>query len=347
MGIIGNMDGNYRVISLEGVAKKDWNEFVSDHLYGNIFQTPEMGEVYGHTKNYDPIALAVVDDYERILALMQAVVIREMGGVLGSFSARSVVRGGPLFADSEVGRRAVLSLTDEYNNIVRKRSLYSEIRNIYDMSKSMALFEQMGYIYEDHLNYLIDLDRPEEKIWMSIHRSMRKNIKKSQKKGVVIRKATSKSQVKTFYGFLEDVYRNAKIPFEDISHFEAIFDILVPRGMAAFHLAEHDGEYIGGRVTLIHKGVLYAYSVGVSNKYKRLYPNALLNWEIIRWGAENGCHTFDFGGAGKPGTYYGVREFKRQFGGELVNYGRCKKIHSPVKMKVAEMGFRVYRRLVI
>jgi lipid II:glycine glycyltransferase (peptidoglycan interpeptide bridge formation enzyme) len=341
------MDENYRVISLEGVDKKDWNEFVSDHPYCNVFQTPEMREVYERTKNYEPITLAVVDDYGGILALMLAVVIREMGGVLGSFSARSVVQGGPLFADSEVGRKAVLSLIDKYNKIVRKRALYSEIRNIYDMSKSMLLFEQMGYVYEDHLNYLVNLDRPEEKIWMSLHRSMRKNIKRSQKEGVVIQQATNKSHVKNFYGFLEDVYRNAKIPFEDMSHFEAIFDVLVPRGMAAVHLAEHDGVYIGGRVTLIYKRVMYAYSVGVPNKYKRLYPNALLNWEIMQWGLENGCHTFDFGGAGKPDKDYGVREFKRQFGGELVNYGRCKKIHSPVKMKVAEMGFEVYRRVVI
>ena len=67
----------------------------------------------------------------------------------------------------------------------------------------------------------------------------------------------------------------------------------------------------------------------------------------MRWGAENGCHTFDFGGAGKPNKEYGVREFKRQFGGALVNYGRCKKIHSPLKVKIAEKGFEVYRKMML
>lgn len=329
------------------IDHEKWSEFVYEHPHGNIFQTPEMREVYERTKNYEPITLATVDDGGEILALMQAVVIREMGGFLGSFSARSVIQGGPLFVDNSVGYRAVSLLMNEYDRIARKRALYSEIRNIYDMSEFRSLFKQMGYVYEDHLNYLVNLDRPEEEIWMSIHRSMRKNIKRSQKKGVVIREVTNKSQLKIFYGFLEDVYHNAKIPFEDMSHFEAIFDILVPRGMATFHLAEHDGEYIGGRVTLIYKGVAYAHSVGVPNKYKHLYPNALLNWKIMRWGAENGCHTFDFGGAGKPNKEYGVREFKRQFGGALVNYGRCKKIHSPLKVKIAEKGFEVYRKMML
>jgi lipid II:glycine glycyltransferase (peptidoglycan interpeptide bridge formation enzyme) len=329
------------------IDHEKWGEFVCNHPYGNIFQTPEMREVYERTRMYEPISLAIADDTGEILALIHAVVIREMDGFLGSFSARSIIHGAPLFVGGGPGRRAVSSLMNEYNKITQKRALYSEIRNIYDVSKFMPLFEQMGYIYEDHLNYLIDLNRPEEKIWMSIHRSMRKNIKRSRKEGVMIQEATNKSQIKVFYGFLEDVYRNAKIPLADMSHFEAIFDILVPRGMAAFHLAEHDGEYIGGRVTLIYKGVVYAYSVGVPNKYKRLYPNALLNWGIMRWGAENGCHTFDFGGAGKPDKDYGVREFKRQFGGKLVNYGRCEKVHSPIKMKIAEVGFEVYRKMML
>lgn len=329
------------------IGHEKWNEFVHGHPYGNIFQTPEMREVYERTKNYEPITLATVDAGGEILALMQAVVIREIGGFIGSLSARAIIHGGPLFVAGEVGRRAVSSLLDEYNRIAQKHALYSEIRNIYDMSEFMPLFDYAGYVHEDHLNYLIDLNRPEEEIWMSINRSMRKNIKRSQKRGVVIREAVDKLEIKEFYGFLQDVYRNAKIPLADLSHFEAIFDILAPRGLAVFHLAEHDGVCIGGRVTLMHKGVVYAYSVGVPNRYKRLYPNALLNWEIMRWGAGNGYHTFDFGGVGKPDKEYGVREFKRQFGGKLVNYGRCKKIHSPVKMKIAEMGFEVYRRVVI
>ena len=40
---------------------KLWSEFVLNHTHGNIFQTPEMAEVYRRTKSYEPITLAVVD----------------------------------------------------------------------------------------------------------------------------------------------------------------------------------------------------------------------------------------------------------------------------------------------
>jgi serine/alanine adding enzyme len=40
---------------------KQWSKFVYNHPQGNIFQTPEMAEVYKRTKNYVPITLAVFD----------------------------------------------------------------------------------------------------------------------------------------------------------------------------------------------------------------------------------------------------------------------------------------------
>jgi len=40
---------------------KQWSEFVLNHPHGNIFQTPEMAEVYRRTKNYEPVTLAAVD----------------------------------------------------------------------------------------------------------------------------------------------------------------------------------------------------------------------------------------------------------------------------------------------
>ena len=326
---------------------KKWSEFVYGHPYGNIYQTPEMAEVYKRTKNYEPISLAVIDENDNIIALLLAVVIKEIGGILGTFSARSIIQGGPLFVENEMGFKAVSLLMEEYDKIAKKYALYTEIRNVYDVSRFKLLFEKLGYKFEDHLNFLIDLNKPKEELWRQIHRSMRKNIKKAQRNGVIIEEMGDKSHIRTFYDFLKDVYHHAKIPLADISLFEAIYDILVPAGMAKFHLAKYNDEYVGGRLSFIYKKTIYADSVGVPKKYKDLNVNPLLNWHVIEWGSANGFHIFDFGGAGKPDKNYGVREFKRQFGGDLVNFGRYRKEHSLLRVKIAEIGFEIYRRMVI
>ena len=45
------------------IDHEKWGEFVNSHPCGNIFQTPEMREVYERTKNYEPITLAAVDEW--------------------------------------------------------------------------------------------------------------------------------------------------------------------------------------------------------------------------------------------------------------------------------------------
>ncbi|MCX9010316.1 MAG: peptidoglycan bridge formation glycyltransferase FemA/FemB family protein [Candidatus Methanoperedens sp.] len=323
----------------------DWSEFVLKNPIGTIFHTPQMKDVYIKTKGYQPILLAVTDNSGNILALVNAVLMKEKSKFLEAFSARSIIFGGPIFENTKEGQEAVLFLMGEYEKVIGKQALYSEIRNIYDMSEFNLLFNQSGYFLEDHLNYITDLKRSEKEVWSDVHRSMRKNITKAQKNGILVKEVIDRNQVKIFYNFLKETYRNAKKPIMDLSYFEAIFDILVPMGMAKFHLAEYKDNYIGGRATLMYKNVIYAHYVSTSSEYKNLNPNALLNWEIISWGIKNGYHVFDFGGAGSPKEEYGVREFKKQFGGQLVNYGRYKKIHSPIKTGIADLGFKVYRHL--
>jgi serine/alanine adding enzyme len=66
-------------------------------------------------------------------------------------------------------------------------------------------------------------------------------------------------------------------------------------------------------------------------------------WDVIKWGAGNGYGVLDFGGAGKPGEIYGVRDFKAKFNGRRVNYGRNTHVHAPLRMKVSETAYQVAR----
>lgn len=326
------------------IPEKNWSKFVLNNQFGTIFHSPEMVKVYNNTKGYDPLSIAVTDNNGKIIALMNSVLIKETKKILKSFSARYIIFGEPILENDIANQEAVLFLMDEYNKIAEKRALYSEIRNVCDMSKFEPFLKECGYHFEDHLNYIIDLKCSEEEIFSNIHKSMRKNINKAKKNGIIVNEVLDRKQIIIFYEFLKEIYSKAKKPLMDLSYFEAIYDILVPLGMAKFHLAEYNNQYIGGRVTLMYKDVIYAHYVATSSKYKKLNPNALLNWELIRWGAKNGYHYFDFGGAGNPKEEYGVREFKRQFGGKLVNYGRYKKTHSNFRMKIAELGFSLYRK---
>jgi serine/alanine adding enzyme len=323
-----------------------WSEFVHNHPCGNIFQTPAMAEVYKRTKNYEPITLAAIDrKNDEILAFLQTVRIKEISEFLGSFSARSILQGGPLFIENEKGIKAFKVLMEHYDKIAQKKTLYTQIRTMWDTSNISNFLSNMGYEYEEHLNFLIDLNRPEEEIWQDIHKSRRKGINRAANNGVVMDKVRDKKYIPIFYGIVEETYKNAKIPLADISLIESAFDLLVPKNMATFYIAKYEDAFVGARAVLNYQGLIYDWYAGALLDYLSLYVNEALVWHILKEGANNSYRIFNFGGAGKPNEEYGVREFKRRFGGKMVNFGRYTKIHSPIKMKIAEKGFEMYRKI--
>ena len=327
---------------------KRWSEFVYNHPKGNIFQTPEMAEVYRRTKNYEPITLAAVDtETGDVVAVLLAVIIKEVGGILKHFSTRSVIHGGPLFVEGEKGRDAIKILLEHYDKIVQKKVLYTLVRNMYDTSEISNAFNSKSYKYEDHLNYLIDLNQSVNELWTRLYKSRRNGINRAKRRGVIIEEVINSDVIPILYELLKETYMNAKLPLADISLFQSIFEILSQRNMAKIFIANWENTYIGTIIITSYRNTIFDWYAGAPRRYSRLCPNDILAWHAIEWGAKNGYRIFDFGGAGNPKEEYGVREFKKQFGGKMVNFGRYKKIHSPLKMKIAEKGLEIYRRILL
>jgi lipid II:glycine glycyltransferase (peptidoglycan interpeptide bridge formation enzyme) len=327
------------------IKKDAWEEFVGNHQKGNIFQTPEMYEVYKNTKRYEPIALAVTDESDNIQALLLAHVIREFDGFLGSFSSLSIIQGGPLYIEDEKGISTIKRLMEGHNGIVRKYSLYSEIRNLWDSSHISSLLRDIGYTYEEHLNFLIDLTKSVDELWKQLYKSKRQAINKAKRHGVIVEEIKNKELIPIFYALVKKSYRPTGVPIADIGLFENAFDLLIPKDMCKFFLARYKDNYVAATCFLSYNGVIYDWYGGVDRAFSNYRPNELLEWHTIKWGAENGYHIFDFGGAGRPGEPYGPRQFKKEFGGKLVNYGRYKKVHSLTKFKIAMTGYTLYRRV--
>ena len=317
--------------------ERELADFVHNQREGCIFQTPHMWEVYRRARRIEPHGLIALDKSGAIAGSLISFISTEKEGFGEGFSRRAVIIGGPLSTDEEAARR----LFEHHDRSAARRALFTEVRNLSERPDLRFLL-RLGYGYEDHLNFLIDL---RGEVWRNIHRTMRKNIRRAKRRGVKITEVTKEEQIDKFYEQLQETYRRAGLPLADVSLFRAAFEVLYPRGMVKFHLAEHRGRCIGGRVSLIYGDVVYAWYVGTSRRYAKLYPNALLNWHVISWAKEEGFAVFDMGGAGRPGENSGRFEFKRQFGGRLVNFGRYRKVHSPLRYAVASGGFRVLKAM--
>jgi serine/alanine adding enzyme len=323
-----------------------WREFVDAHPLGNVFHTPEIFQVFARAEGHQPTLWAAVNDGGHPLALMLPVQITLMRGALRRFTTRAVLYGSVLCAPG-VGIDALGMLLQAYRRETKRTVLFTELRNLSDLSHLQSVLSQNGFVYEEHLNYLVDLDRPAEEVLQSIGKRTRKKIRKGLRDGFVqMTEVTHRTELDHWYDTLQKTYSQVQVPLADRSLFEAAFDELHPRGMAKFVLAKVDGATAACSVELGYKCTIYGWYGGSDRSYSSYYPNEMLMWHILAWGAGNGYRVYDFGGAGKPDEEYGVRDFKAKFGGELVCFGRNVHVDSPGLLRLSELGYRAYRRLL-
>ena len=332
---------------VNSIEENAWREFVAQHPQGNIFHTPEMFRVFEHTHGHHPQLHAAVDGDGQVCALLLPVQVTLKDGLLRHLTTRSIVYGGVLCSSDEPGKRALEMILKEYSEHTSREALFTELRNLSDQTTIQPVLEQCGFSYEDHLNYLIDLNCSSEQLLHNIGSRTRKHIRQALRKGnIVIDEIVDHNQISTWYELIHKTYLAARVHLADQTLFEAAFDVLQSKGMIKFWLARIESMYVAASVELLYKDQMYGWYGGMNRAYAKEMPGEVLMWHILKWGTNNGFKTYDFGGAGKPNEAYGVRDFKAKFGGELVCFGRNTLVHSPRLLRLSTFGYEIYRKLL-
>ena len=323
------------------INREKWSDFVHSHPKGTIFQSPQMYDVFEESANYDPVFLACIDDNNVLQGLMVSGIFSEKSGIAGSLIKRSIVVGGPLLSSHDL----LLEFVSNYEELVKDRAVYSRLANLFDMTNEFDDLNKLGYEYKDHLNYKIDLSQPLEHLWNNLHNTRRRQIRRGIRRGIKTEVTYEVSNLPDYYEILKQTYLHAGQPLLDLSFFEAAYKNLSANKNIIFFSAYDGDRLIGHRIVLAYNKMLHDWYAGDLFDARDLYTNDVLVWEVIKWGTENGYKDFDFGGAGEPDKEYGVREFKKKFGGNLVNYGNYLKVHQPVKYNLIKKAFPIYKKL--
>lgn len=329
------------ILTYEQIDREEWSAFVAVHPKGNVFQTPQMYDVYTQTSGYEPRVIALEQD-KQLVGVLLWVVMREKG-LMARFSARSIIQGAPLAKDDKP--EYIVTLLEAYEQRMDKGVIYSQVRNHYEMLTINDAFQQCGYRFESHLNFIIKLDN-EEAVWNRIGKGRIKQIKKAEKNGLYVdvyeSEQISDELIAQGYDVIRSVYQHAGLPLTDLEQIKATNR----QGLLVMFVVRNaDGEMLGCRFGLLYKDSIYGWYAGSYSQFYSLFPNDVLIWETLRWGINNGYKTFDYGGAGEPNKPYGVRAFKQQMGGKLVNFGRYEKIHRLWKYRLGVCGVSVYKVL--
>lgn len=334
----------YQVIKNDKeISLKAWRDFIDNHPLGNVFQLPELFCAYKKIPTFEPIVI-IVKKEDTIVGCLTAIIQKQYKGVLGIITSRAIIQGAPLAYNNDL--EIIDILLKEYLQLVQqKKVIYSQFRNIFDIGFANNVFIRNGFKYENHLDILIDISIPIDNIKKKISKSKRGNVSKSLNKKAVFFEITNKEDYSYCIRLINKTYQRIGIPCPQNDYFITLFNELSSYNILKIFALKYDNIIIGTRLELCYKDVVYDWWAGADNNYKAFYPNDVIPFNILIWGHNNGYKTFDFGGAGKPNIPYGVREHKKKFGGEIVEFGRYEIIHNKFLMFIGKLGFFIYKSI--
>ena len=104
---------------------------------------------------------------------------------LSLLTRRAIIEGGPIANDMSIEEQ-LIEVVSEY---AKRRTIYTQYRNLWDMSEIRPTMEGLGYVYEPHLDIIHDLTVEKECIIKNISKNKRGTVHKSLNKGTVFREA--------------------------------------------------------------------------------------------------------------------------------------------------------------
>ncbi len=325
---------------LKELTSEQYNKiesFVTNHPNGNFFQSPAAYKLFQSAENHQPFVI-IASENEELKGILTGVIFNEPG-IKGFFSRRCIVWGGPIVNSDELAGL----LIDELNNFVKSRAIYTEFRNLFDLSSVDDQFKKRGYEFEDRINYIVELESIEANT-IKLNENRRRRIKKSIKSGAAIVNPNEISEVKEFYSILKKLYKEkVKKPLPSFDFFARFFE---QKELGKYLFVKYEGKIIGGIMAPVFMDTIYEwYICGLDNEFKDQSPSVMATWAAIEYGINNGLKYFDFMGAGKPDDEYGVREFKSKFGGKEVRYGRYLRINNKLLYSLGKFGLKILSKI--
>jgi len=319
-----------------------WDELINEHPNGSFFQSYLYFKSLESQKNHKPFVF-IAKEKDIVTGVLVAVLHSEAIGALKFLTKRAIVIGGPVIksSNSNVVLRQLLTV---FNQTMKKYAIVSQFRNAFDTDVWKNDFIYHKYKYEEHLNIIVNLRVSGEVLWGNVHTKRRNEIRKAQKEGTSFEVRDDFQSLEETYKILKQVYQRAKLPLPQLSFFKSIIEVIGYDHFKIF-VAINSGKIIGVMYAICFKDRIFDWFAGAYEEFYDKHPNDIIPWSVFLWGKEAGFCEFDFGGAGKPRVPYGVRDYKKKFGGVFVNYGRYERINSKMLYKIALIGFRIWRML--
>ncbi|MFX0538459.1 lipid II:glycine glycyltransferase FemX [Ornithinimicrobium sp. Y1847] len=307
------------VLDLTDTSAVDrYDAFVRSHPHRSITQDRQWGVV----KNDWGQEAVYLEESGEIVAAMTLLVRRLPGGFTVLYAPR-----GPLVDWSD--KALVLQILAEADPLVKKHRaimlrIDPEIR--FDAELDAWMRDQPGWVVKNvgaqkdqviqpRYNMVVSLRDEqgalltEDALMAKYNSTARRMVRNARKKGVEVGHGRSDADLRTFHDVYTFMGRRNEITTRGLPYFHRIRDAFEDRTTVA--TVRHEGDVLAAAVTVDYYGKLYYLYAGSNDTKRNLYPNHLMNHELMLWGLGREAQSYDLGGVFEIDESDGLYFFKR------------------------------------
>ena len=328
---------------LKEIEFSKWDSFIKNHPSSNVFQSLELYSFWKEQENHEPFCFLLTSSQGDCLGFCTGVIISNGIGIIKRLSRRAIIYGEPLISEDPEKNNSLCELfLGKIEIELSKKAIYTEIRCLRVNESLNEIINKRNWEYIPYQNYIIDLSQ-REAVLQKFSSEKRRQVKKGLKDGASISYLKSEKNIKGVYQILKDIYtKKVKKPLPDYIFFKN----LMKQEEAGVVAVIADDIVIGGGFFLKDNQTIYDwYRGGLDREYKKLYPSTLAVWGVMTCGFKYKIEKFDFMGAGVKGQEYGVRNYKSQFGGILIENGRFLKINNSLLYNIGKTGLKLIKKI--
>lgn len=331
----------YTTRIIDEKEKQRYDQFVQKHPKGHFLQTFEWGEVKRFT-GWQPLPLVLEKDGEiqaSLLLLKRSLPIPGMKKCI-FYSPRGPVVDLENEECCKVLFEGARKVAADHGAIFLKidpdvedsNQGFKDILSHCGFKKNETGLDFAGV--QPAFVMRLDITPSETKLLENMHSKTRYNIRLAQRKGVTIREANGKEDLRRFYEILKETAERDHFLIRGYEYFETMWDQMVENGYAKVFIAEYEGKAVSATLAFIlGDKVWYLYGAS-SNQYRNVMPNYLIQWDMICWARDHGCTLYDFRGVSgdmdESNPLYGLYRFKKGFDGVLTEFvGDWDRVYSP------------------
>lgn len=339
----------------ERQAVSQMEDFAASHPKGHFLQLPRWAEV----KEFWQWRGILVYEEENIVGSMSVLIRNLPMGFSFLYVPRGPVcdRNNPyvmaeLFAAAEgltKEHRAILIMLDPDER--------DENREFRELMEAAGFQERpdsgFGNVQAQHVFRLPLAGRTEEQVFDGFCAKTRYCIRLAMRKGV---------QLRTFCGN-EEIPEAELDAFAELNRETGLRDNFIPRDKEYFRrilqtfgadtvlfMAYYEQIPIAGTIGMYAAGKAWYLYGASSERQRKVMPNYLLQWEMIRHAIQRDCCFYDLRGVPEnpreEDPLYGLYQFKKKFGGEFTKFtGLFVFPYRPVLAKLFFPAWKLYRKM--